>query len=492
MKTAHELTEAIKRKELSALEAVDAALDSAQALEPSLRAYITLLPDRARERAKQIDQRIAAGEPLESMGALAGMPIAVKDIFCLQDELTTCGSKILENFRPPYSATVVEKLEAAGAVIIGKTNMDEFAMGSSCENSAFFPTRNPFDVTRVPGGSSGGSASTVGAGTVPVALGTDTGGSIREPASFCNIVGVKPTYGRVSRYGMIAFASSLDQAGPMTRDVRDAATTLQVIAGHDPLDSTSVDLPVPVYAAALRTDLKGVRVGIVTEFEKSIADSDSAMSALYKRAYADLQRLGAELVDVRLPHAQYGLATYYLIAPAECSSNLARYDGARYGRRVDGNGDVFTMFERTREAGFGDEVKRRVILGTYALSAGYYDAYYLKAQKVRQLINADFTRAFGEVDVLMGPTTPTPAFELGAKTADPITMYLNDIYTIGANLAGLPAMSVPCGFAGGLPVGLQIVARHFGEAKLLNVAHWFQRETDWHTRIPPPYQRPQP
>ncbi len=341
--------------------------------------------------------------------------MAVKDIFCVAGEVTTAGSRILENFRSPYSATVVHKLEDAGAVIIGKTNMDEFAMGSSCENSAFFPTRNPWDTTRVPGGSSGGSASTVGAGTVPIALGTDTGGSIREPASFCNIVGVKPTYGRVSRYGLIAFASSLDQAGPMTADVRDAAQTLEVIAGHDPLDSTSIDAPVPKYSTLLRSNLAGIRVGIVAEFEEQIGKSDPALAALYKAAYADLERLGAQLVEVRLPHARYGLATYYLIAPAECSSNLARYDGTRYGCRVDDGGDVFQMFERTRAAGFGDEVKRRVILGTYALSAGYYDAYYGRAQKIRTLIKRDFDDAFATCDVIACPAVSCPPFEFGRQ-----------------------------------------------------------------------------
>ncbi len=484
-KTAHELSDAIRRKELSAHEAVEAALDSAQALDPSLRAYITLLPERARARAKQLDDRIARGDSADSLGALAGIPVAVKDIFCLEGELTTCGSKILGNFRPPYSATVVNKLEAAGAIIIGKTNMDEFAMGSSCENSAFFPTRNPYDVTRVPGGSSGGSASTVGAGSVPIALGTDTGGSIREPASFCNIVGVKPTYGRVSRYGMIAFASSLDQAGPMTRDIRDAAATLQVIAGHDEMDSTSVDTPVPNYAEALRTDLAGVRIGIVTEFEGSIGRSDGAMAGLYKRAYADLERLGATLVEVHLPHAQYGLATYYLIAPAECSSNLARYDGARYGCRVNDSGDVFSMFEHTREAGFGDEVKRRIILGTYALSAGYYDAYYVRAQKVRTLIKRDFDEAFAQCDVIACPAVSCPPFELGAKTQDPVAMYLMDYFTIPMSLAGIPALSVPAGYVNELPVGLQFAAPAFEEARMLGIAHAYEQATHHADQVAP-------
>jgi aspartyl-tRNA(Asn)/glutamyl-tRNA(Gln) amidotransferase subunit A len=474
MRTGHEIADAIASKRFSALEAAEAALAGAQALEGQLHAYIRLTPERARAKARAVDARLKAGE---DPGPLAGVPVAVKDIFCVSGEITTAGSKILENFRAPYSATVVRKLDDAGAIIIGKTNMDEFAMGSSCENSAFFPTRNPWDTTRVPGGSSGGSASTVGAGTVPIGLGTDTGGSIREPAAFCNIVGVKPTYGRVSRYGMIAFASSLDQAGPMTADVRDAALTLGVIAGHDPLDSTSVDVPVDDYVSALRSDLRGMRVGIVTEFEEQIGRSDPALAALYKAAYADLQRLGAELVEVALPHARYGLATYYLIAPAECSSNLARYDGARYGRRVEGDGDVYSMFERTRAAGFGDEVKRRVILGTYALSAGYYDAYYVRAQKIRTLIKRDFDTAFTRCDVIACPAVSCPAFELGAKTQDPVAMYLMDYFTIPMSLAGVPALSVPAGYVGGLPVGLQIVAPAFEETRMLGVAHAYEQAT---------------
>ncbi|HEV2879015.1 MAG TPA: Asp-tRNA(Asn)/Glu-tRNA(Gln) amidotransferase subunit GatA [Candidatus Eremiobacteraceae bacterium] len=473
-KTGHEIRDAIARKELSAVEAAETALAQAQSFEPQLHAYIRLLPERAMTKAREVDARVKSGQ---SLGPLAGVPIAVKDIFCVDGEITTAGSKILENFRAPYSATVVQKLEEAGALIIGKTNMDEFAMGSSCENSAFGPTHNPWDLEGVPGGSSGGSASTVGAGTVPIGLGTDTGGSIREPASFCNIVGVKPTYGRVSRYGMIAFASSLDQAGPMTLDVRDSAQTLSVIAGHDPMDSTSVNVPVPDYVAALRTDLRDVRVGIVSEFETEIGKTDPDMAALYKAAYKDLERLGARLVDVHLPHARYGLATYYLIAPAECSSNLARYDGARYGRRVSGDGDVYAMFERTRAAGFGDEVKRRIILGTYALSAGYYDAYYGRAQKIRTLIKKDFDDAFALCDVIACPSVSTPAFELGAKTQDPVAMYLMDYFTIPMSLAGVPALSVPAGYVRDLPVGLQIVARAFEEAQMLGVAHAYEQAT---------------
>lgn len=472
MLTGHDIRDRIARRETTAVEAVQKALDSAAAVEPILKAYVTLIPERALARAAEIDARLARGE---DCGILAGVPVAVKDLFCTEGVKTTSGSKILANFIPPYSATVVRKLEAAGAVIIGKTNMDEFAMGSSCENSAFYPTRNPWDSDRVPGGSSGGSGSTVGARSVPIALGTDTGGSIREPASFCNVVGVKPTYGRVSRYGIVAFASSLDQAGPMTADVRDAADTLEAIAGHDPMDSTSVDTPVPHYADALRDDLRGVRIGIVQEFESSIA-GDAALAGLYKTAYAELERLGAVLVPVSLAHAKYGLATYYLIAPAECSSNLARYDGARYGVRVDGDGDVYQMFEQTRAAGFGPEVKRRIILGTYALCSGYYDAYYVRAQKVRTLMKKDFDEAFAVCDVIACPAVSCPPFLLGAKS-DPVAMYLMDYFTIPMSLAGIPAMSVPAGYIGGLPVGLQIAAPAFEEARMLGVAHAYEQAT---------------
>jgi aspartyl-tRNA(Asn)/glutamyl-tRNA(Gln) amidotransferase subunit A len=472
MKTGHEIRDAVMRRETSAVEATRAALDSINATEPRLHAYLTLTEERALARAKEIDEAVARGE---NPGLLAGVPVAVKDLFCTRGVRTTAGSKILDNFVPPYSATVVARLEAAGAVIVGKTNMDEFAMGSSCENSAFYPTRNPWDGESVPGGSSGGSAATVGARNVPIGLGTDTGGSIREPASFCGVVGVKPTYGRVSRYGIVAFASSLDQAGPLTVDVRDSADTLEAIAGHDTLDSTSVDVPVPHYADALRDDLKGVRVGIVTEFEESIA-SDAAMSSLYKKAYQDLQALGATLVPVSLPHAKYGLATYYLIAPAEASSNLARYDGARYGLRVDGS-DVFAMFETTRAAGFGPEVKRRIILGTYALSSGYYDAYYVRAQKVRTLMKQDFDEAFARCDVIACPAVSCPPFQVGAKMQDPVAMYLMDYFTIPMSLAGVPAMSVPAGYVNDLPVGLQLVAPAFEEGRMLGVAHAYEQAT---------------
>jgi aspartyl-tRNA(Asn)/glutamyl-tRNA(Gln) amidotransferase subunit A len=473
MRTGHGIRDAIARKELTAVEATESALRAIERVEPTLHAYITLLPERALAQARAVDARIARGE---AAGSLAGVPIAVKDLFCVAGSRTTCGSKILSNFSPPYSATVVERLEAEGSIIVGKTNMDEFAMGSSCENSAFFPTRNPWDPETVPGGSSGGSAATVGSGAVALAVGTDTGGSIREPASFCNIVGVKPTYGRVSRYGMIAFASSLDQAGPMTADVRDAADVLGAIAGHDPMDSTSLDVPVPRYVDGLRADLAGVRIGIVKDFEESIA-VDPRLAKLYKEAYADLVSLGARLVDVSLPHAKYGLATYYLIAPAECSSNLARYDGTRYGVRVEGDGDVYSMFEKTRAAGFGPEVKRRIVLGTYALCSGYYDAYYVRAQKVRTLMKQDFDEAFAACDAIACPAVSCPAFELGAKSQDPVAMYLMDYFTIPMSLAGIPAMSVPAGYVADLPVGLQICTPVLEEGRMLGIAHAYEQAT---------------
>jgi aspartyl-tRNA(Asn)/glutamyl-tRNA(Gln) amidotransferase subunit A len=392
---------------------------------------------------------------------------------------------MLDNFVAPYDATVVTKLKAAGVVMIGKTNMDEFAMGSSNETSYYGPVRNPWDPAMVPGGSSGGSAAAVGARLVPAATATDTGGSIRQPAALCGVTGLKPTYGRVSRYGMIAFASSLDQGGVIAASAEDAALVLGAMAGFDPNDSTSVDRPVPDYAASLGRPMKGLRIGLLKEFfEKGL---DAEVEKRIREALTVYQKLGAELRDVSLPSLPLSVPTYYVVAPAECSSNLARFDGVRFGHRCENPKDLTDLYCRSRGEGFGAEVKRRIMTGTYVLSAGYYVAYYLQAQKVRQLINRDFERAFGEVDVLMGPTTPTPAFALGAKTSDPITMYLNDIYTIGANLAGLPAMSIPCGFVGKLPVGLQIVGPHFGEEKILSAAHAFQQETDWHRRLPEKY-----
>ncbi|MDE2252467.1 MAG: Asp-tRNA(Asn)/Glu-tRNA(Gln) amidotransferase subunit GatA, partial [Gammaproteobacteria bacterium] len=430
----------------------------------------------------------AADRALAGGGAppLTGVPIAHKDIFCAIDSRTTCGSKMLANFIAPYDATVVARLRAAGALVLGKTNMDEFAMGSSNETSHFGPVRNPWDRNRVPGGSSGGSAAAVAARLVPGATATDTGGSIRQPAALCGVTGIKPTYGRVSRYGIVAFASSLDQAGAIARTAEDAAILLRSMAGFDERDSTSVDVPVPDYVAGLERPLRGLRIGLLKEFFDQ--GLDPAVEACLRAGLEVLRGQGAALREVSLPNLPLSVPTYYVVAPAECSSNLARFDGVRFGHRCENPRDLRDLYERSRGEGFGAEVKRRIMTGTYVLSAGYYDAYYLKAQRVRQLIAGDFARAFSDVDVLIGPTTPTPAFELGAKTEDPITMYLNDIYTIGANLAGLPAISIPCGLVNGLPVGMQIVGAHFAEERILNVAHRYQRETDWHARAPEAYR----
>jgi len=437
--------------------------------------------DEALEAARAADRLLASG----GGGALTGVPIAHKDIFCTQGVRTTCGSRMLDDFVSPYDATVVTKLKGAGVIMLGKTNMDEFAMGSSNETSYYGPVRNPWNPQLVPGGSSGGSAAAVAARLVPGATATDTGGSIRQPAALCGITGMKPTYGRVSRYGMIAFASSLDQGGTLTATAADGALLLREMAGFDPNDSTSVDTPVPDYVAALEQPLAGLKIGLLREFfDKGL---DAANEHCVREALKVYEGLGAKLTEVSLPHLPLSVPVYYVVAPAECSSNLARYDGVRFGHRCENPRDLNDMYRRSRGEGFGAEVKRRIMTGTYVLSAGYYDAYYLKAQRVRALINADFISAFKDVDVLIGPTTPTPAFAIGAKTSDPITMYLNDIYTIGANLAGLPAISVPCGFVQDLPVGLQIVGPHFSEARVLNAAHAFQRVTDWHTRIPAGY-----
>ncbi|MEO1580560.1 MAG: Asp-tRNA(Asn)/Glu-tRNA(Gln) amidotransferase subunit GatA [Pseudomonadota bacterium] len=453
-------------------------LDRVQGAGEALNAFITVDVERALERAAASDERRRTG----AARSLEGLPIAHKDIFCTRGVRTTCGSKMLENFVPPYDATVVSNLEAAGAVVIGKTNMDEFAMGSSNETSYFGDVRNPWSTACSPGGSSGGSAAAVAARLVAAATGTDTGGSIRQPAALCGLTGLKPTYGRVSRYGMIAFASSLDQAGTLTRSAADAAMLLSVMAGADPHDSTSVDVPVEDYEAELAASVKGKRIGVVREF--MVDGNDPENSAALKAAFDVLRSLGAEVVEISLPNIGLSVPTYYVVAPAECSSNLSRFDGVRFGHRVSDPEDLQDLYTRSRAEGFGDEVKRRIMTGTYVLSAGYYDAYYLKAQQVRRLISADFQTAFEQVDLLAGPTTPTCAFRLGEKTDDPITMYLNDIYTIGANLAGLPAISVPCGYAQGLPVGLQLVAPAFGESQLLNLAHQYQLATDWHTHAP--------
>jgi aspartyl-tRNA(Asn)/glutamyl-tRNA(Gln) amidotransferase subunit A len=475
--TVAELSASLKAGSISSVELTRAFLARIEQYQRELNAFITISPERALAQASEADERLRAGKG----GPLTGIPIAHKDIFCTRDEKTTCGSRMLANFVSPYDATVVQRLREAGAVTLGKTNMDEFAMGSSNETSFFGPVRNPWDRGRVPGGSSGGSAAAVAARLAPAATGTDTGGSIRQPAALCGITGIKPTYGRVSRYGMIAFASSLDQGGVFAVSAEDASLLLSAMAGFDERDSTSVELPVPDYTAGLATPLKGLRIGVLREFFQGL---DASIAQLIHAALDALRAQGAVLKEVSLPHLPLSVPTYYVVAPAECSSNLARFDGVRYGYRCEKPKDLQDLYLRSRGEGFGAEVKRRIMIGTYVLSAGYYDAYYLKAQQVRALIASDFERAFHEVDVVIGPTTPTTAFELGAKTQDPVTMYLNDIYTIGANLAGLPAMSLPCGFSEGLPVGLQIVGPHFAEGRLLNVAHQYQRESDWHLRVP--------
>jgi len=471
----------------SAVERCHQALERLQLAEPSLHAFNTVTADLALERARRIDR-----DPDRWHDApLAGVPIAIKDNICTRGVRTTASSKVLEQFVPPYNATVIDKLEAAGAIVIGKTNCDEFAMGSSNENSAFGPARNPWAADRTPGGSSGGSAAAVAAGVVPVALGSDTGGSIRQPASMCGIVGLKPTYGRVSRYGLIAFGSSLDQIGPLTLRVADAAIALGILAGRDPADATSADEPVPDYAAALTGEVRGLRVGVPRRLLADGVDSDVARA--FDTAMDALVSLGATIVDVELPNARYAIPTYYLVATAEASSNLARYDGVRYGLRADapaGGTSLKDMYSRTRESGFGPEVKRRIMLGTYVLSAGYYDAYYLKAEQVRTLIQRDYAAAFDMVDVVAMPTSPTPAFALGERASDPLQMYLADIFTVSANLAGLPAISVPCGFtSSGLPIGLQLTGRAFGEAMLLRAADAYERATPWSAMSPPAYPR---
>ena len=443
-----------------------------------LNAFITLDEEAARGHAEAADRARRAG----GAGILAGVPIAHKDIFCTAGVKTTCASRMLADFVPPYDATVVRKMKAAGCIMVGKTNMDEFAMGSSNETSHFGPVRNPWDRDRVPGGSSGGSAAAVAGRLVPAATGTDTGGSIRQPAALCGITGLKPSYGRVSRYGLVAFASSLDQAGPMAQTAEDCAHLLAAMAGFDEHDATSLDVPVPDYAAQLGGDLKGLRIGVVAEH---FADGvEPKVAEALREALREYERQGAHLVDVSLPNSAHAVPCYYVLAPAEASSNLARYDGVRYGFRAPEYQDIEDMYKKTRSQGFGPEVKRRIMVGTYALSAGYYDAYYVKALRLRRLIADDFARAFERCDILAGPVSPSTAFPLGAKNTDPVSMYLNDIFTIPINLAGLPALSLPAGFAGGLPVGLQLVGRYLDEARLLNAAHRFQQATDWHTRVP--------
>ena len=481
-KTVAELAAGLRSKEFSSVELTKLFLERMEASQRSLNALVSITRDSALAAAAAADSRLAAGRA----GALTGVPIVHKDIFCTEGIRTTCGSRMLDNFVAPYDATVVAKLKAAGTVLLGKANMDEFAMGSSNETSYYGPVRNPWNPDLVPGGSSGGSAAAVAARLAPAATGTDTGGSIRQPAALCGVTGIKPTYGRVSRYGMIAFASSLDQAGVFGASAEDVALILKEMAGFDPRDSTSVDKPVPDYAASLNNPLNGLKIGVLKEFFDKGLDAENEKRV--REALAVYQKLGATIKEVSLPNLPLSVPAYYVVAPAECSSNLARFDGVRFGYRAENPRDLMDLYKRSRGEGFGAEVKRRIMTGTYVLSAGYYDAYYIQAQKVRQLIARDFESAFAEVDVLMGPTTPTPAFALGAKTSDPITMYLNDIYTIGANLAGVPAMSIPCGFVQELPVGLQLMGPQFGEERLLNVAHLFQRETDWHRRVPPAYK----
>jgi len=476
---AAEIASRVAARTLSAEDVARAHLDRLALLEPKLDAFLQPLPERALARARQLDAELAAGRPAPP---LAGVPLAVKDVLDIEGLATTCGSRILESYRPPFTATAVQRLEAAGAIVIGKTNMDEFAMGSSTENSAYKKTRNPWDLDRVPGGSSGGSAAAVAAGIAPIALGSDTGGSIRQPAAFCGIVGLKPTYGRVSRYGLVAFASSLDQVGPFTRSVEDAARVATSLCGWDAQDATSARQAVPDFEAALREDVKGLRIGVPWAFlEKGV---DAAVMERFRAALAAFEAAGARVVDVALPHAPHAIATYYIVATAEASSNLARYDGVRYGRRAAAAG-LRKMYGDTRDAGFGPEVKRRIILGTFVLSSGYYDAYYRRAQQVRTLIRRDFDAAFAACDVIATPTSPAPAFRLGEKTGDPLQMYLEDIFTVPANLAGLPGLSLPCGFTAGLPVGLQLLARSFDEAMLFRAGAAYQRVTDHHRQSPP-------
>jgi aspartyl-tRNA(Asn)/glutamyl-tRNA(Gln) amidotransferase subunit A len=472
-----QIRDLLRRKEASAAELVRMHLERIDRVDPEVRAYLTLSPERAMKQALRIDHAIAAGEPL---GPLAGVPAAVKDVIMTRGVRTTCGSKILGNFIAPYDATAVIRLEAAGACVLGKTNCDEFAMGSSTENSGFYPTRNPHDLSRVPGGSSGGSAAAVAANLATVALGSDTGGSIRQPAALCGVVGMMGTYGRVSRFGLVAFASSLDHIGPFGRSVRDVAAVLQAIAGRDPNDSTSAEVPVPDYESSLDEGIAGLRVGVPREYFEGLSPE---IGANIEKAIRLLETLGCRMVPVSLPNTDYAIACYYIVATAEASSNLARYDGVRYGLRVDEHEGLREMYEKTRDAGFGAEVKRRIMLGTYALSSGYYDAYYLKAQKVRTLLARDFTEAFKVVDVILTPTSPVPAFKLGERTDDPLQMYLADIYTVTADLTGVPGISVPCGKTKGdpgrneppLPVGLQLLGQHFDESRLLRTAYAFEK-----------------
>ncbi|HEY2944397.1 MAG TPA: Asp-tRNA(Asn)/Glu-tRNA(Gln) amidotransferase subunit GatA [Vicinamibacteria bacterium] len=478
--SATEIARRVGGREVSAEEVARAHLDRIAATDGRIDAFLHVAAERAIGKARRVDADIAAGG---APPPLAGVPVAVKDLLDIEDLPTTCGSRILEGYRPPFTATAVARLEAAGAVVLGKTNMDEFAMGSSTENSAFKRTRNPWAADRVPGGSSGGSAAAVASGMAPVALGSDTGGSIRQPAALCGVVGLKPTYGRVSRYGLVAFASSLDQVGPFARSVEDVARMAEALCGWDPRDATSARMDVPRFASGLDGGARGLRVGVPWKF--LAAGVDDGVTAAFRAAIDALQSAGAEVVDVDLPHASHAIATYYIVATAEASSNLARYDGVRYGLRAGHARDLPRMYGETRDLGFGPEVKRRIILGTFVLSSGYYDAYYLRAQKVRTLVRRDFEQAFGTSDVIATPTSPGPAFRFGEKTADPLPMYLADIFTVPANLAGIPGLSLPCGFADGLPVGLQLLGRPFDEATLLRAGHAYQSLTTHHLARPP-------
>ncbi len=487
--TIHQASELLRKREVNSVELTKAVLECLRSVEPRVRAFVTVTEDLALEQARRADEVIREGKA----GPLTGIPAAIKDNMCTTGVATTCSSRMLEKFVPPYDATVVARLKAQGLVMVGKANMDEFAMGSSTENSAFFATHNPWDLDRVPGGSSGGSAAAVAAGEAIYALGSDTGGSIRQPASLCNLTGLKPTYGLVSRYGLVAFASSLDQIGPLTRDVRDCALVMNAIAGHDPRDSTSASYKPPDYTRSLVGDLKGLRLGVPREY--FVEGMEAGVEAAVRQAIARLQELGAEIDwDVSLPHTKYALAVYYILAPSEASANLARYDGVKYGYSDQEARGMWEAMEKTRQHGFGPEVKRRIMLGTYALSAGYYDAYYLKAQKVRTIIRRDFEQAFATYDLLLTPTTPTVPFRLGEKMADPVQMYLSDVCTLPVNIAGIPGLSVPCGFSNGpsassgqgLPVGMQILGKPFSEETLFRVGYAYQQVTDWHTRTATP------
>ncbi|WP_417549251.1 Asp-tRNA(Asn)/Glu-tRNA(Gln) amidotransferase subunit GatA [Methylophaga sp.] len=481
-KTLSELSALLHNGDITSVELTKHFLNRIKTHNGDLNAFISITEENALAQAAAADKKFAD----KTAGKLTGIPMAHKDIFCTKGVRTSCASKMLDKFVAPYDATVVEKIAASGMVMLGKTNMDEFAMGSSNETSFYGPVKNPWDTERVPGGSSGGSAAAVAARLAPIATGTDTGGSIRQPSSLCNLTGLKPTYGRVSRYGMIAFASSLDQAGPMAANAEDAALLLNVMSGFDERDSTSVERDVPDYTANLNDSLEGLRIGLPKEyFGEGLAPE---VAATIDAAIKEFEKLGAVVKEISLPNTALAIPTYYVVAPAECSSNLSRMDGVRFGHRCEDPKDLLDLYQRSRGEGFGDEVKRRIMIGTYALSAGYYDAYYLKAQKCRRLISDDFQQAFEEVDVIMGPTAPTTAFKLGDKTDDPVAMYLADIYTINTNLAGLPGMSIPAGFAAGLPAGLQIIGNYFDEARLLNVAHRYQQVTDWHKQIPKAFQ----